>query len=109
MTAKVAEETARTAQDTAKITAQAYELDQARAQREEVDRLRDRYTSISGQLGDDAAPVRLAGVYAMAALADDWLKRDKDDSDMRLRCALTCFAPISVLLDTKAQRRGESR
>lgn len=81
MTTKIAEETARTAQETSRITAKAYELDQSRAQREEVDRLRDRYTTIAGQLGDGAAPVRLAGVYAMAALTDDWLKRDGEESD----------------------------
>lgn len=74
-TVELAEETAQIAQITANITAQAYGLDQDRAAREEIDRLRDRYTTISGQLGHDAAPVRLAGVYAMAALADDWLKR----------------------------------
>ena len=68
-TEKTVELTARTAQ----ITADAYALDQKRAGREEIDRLRDRYTTIAAQLGDDAAPVRLAGVYAMAALADDWI------------------------------------
>lgn len=68
-TEKTVELTARTAQ----ITADAYALDQKRAGREEIDRLRDRYTAIAAQLGDDAAPVRLAGVYAMAALADDWI------------------------------------
>lgn len=40
----------------ARITAKAYELDQSRAQFEVVDRLRDRYTTIAGQLGNDAAP-----------------------------------------------------
>ena len=71
-TEKTVELTARTAQ----ITADAYALDQKRAGREEIDRLRDRYTTIAAQLGDDAAPVRLAGVYAMAALADDWITLD---------------------------------
>ena len=71
-TERTVELTARTAQ----TAADAYALDQKRAGREEIDRLRDRYTTIAGQLGDDAAPVRLAGVYAMAALADDWINRD---------------------------------
>ena len=71
-TEKTVELTARTAQ----IAADAYALDQKRAGREEIDRLRDRYTTIAAQLGDDAAPVRLAGVYAMAALADDWITLD---------------------------------
>lgn len=49
-TEKTVELTARTAQ----ITADAYALDQKRAGREEIDRLRDRYTAIAAQLGDDA-------------------------------------------------------
>lgn len=76
---KSTERTVELTQETAAITAQAYQLDQQRAQREEIDRLRDRYTTIAGQLGHDAAPIRLAGVYAMAALADDWLKRLEDN------------------------------
>ncbi len=34
--------------------------------------LNERFTTIAGQLGDDKAAVRLAGVHAMAGLADDW-------------------------------------
>ena len=34
--------------------------------------LNERFTTIAGQLGDDQAAVRLAGVHAMAGLADDW-------------------------------------
>ncbi|XVX19754.1 hypothetical protein ACQP1U_15845 [Actinomycetota bacterium] len=48
-TEKTVELNARTAQ----ITADAYALDQKRAGREEIDRLRDRYTTITAQLGDD--------------------------------------------------------
>ena len=58
------------------INAQAYALDQRRAEREDVSYLRDRFTTAAGQLGHDADPVRLAGVYAMAALADDWLRQN---------------------------------
>src|SRR5262249_5773060 len=39
------------------------------------DRIRvfnERFIAISAQLGDDNAAVRLAGVHAMAGLADDW-------------------------------------
>ena len=51
-------------------------------QREQLDRtlaeqrartLNERFATAAGQLGDDKPPtVRLAGVYAMAGLADDW-------------------------------------
>ncbi|OZC42436.1 hypothetical protein CH289_27570 [Rhodococcus sp. RS1C4] len=34
--------------------------------------LRDRYTAAAEQLGSESFAIRLAGVYAMAALADDW-------------------------------------
>lgn len=60
------------------IAARAYTLDEQRSGRERIDRLRDRYTSIAGQLGSDAVAVRLAGVYAMAALADDWIEAGID-------------------------------
>ena len=32
----------------------------------------ERFTAIAGQLGDDKPAIRLAGVHAMAGLADDW-------------------------------------
>ncbi|MDV6245284.1 pentapeptide repeat-containing protein [Rhodococcus opacus] len=34
---------------------------------------RDRFTTIAAQLADPSAAVRIAGVYALEALADDWL------------------------------------
>jgi hypothetical protein len=49
-----------------------------KAQREQLDRtevrtLNERFATAAGQLGSDKPPeVRLAGVYAMAGLADDW-------------------------------------
>jgi hypothetical protein len=32
----------------------------------------ERFTTAAGQLGSETPAVRLAGVYAMAGLADDW-------------------------------------
>jgi hypothetical protein len=44
-----------------------------RAEDREVTRLlNERFATAAGQLGADSAAVRLAGVYAMAGLADDW-------------------------------------
>lgn len=40
--------------------------------------LRARYAKAAEQLGHSKAAVRLAGVYAMAALADDWLTAGND-------------------------------
>jgi uncharacterized protein YjbI with pentapeptide repeats len=48
------------------------ELDEGKEQREITRLFTERFTTIASQLGDDAPAVRLAGVYAMAGLADDW-------------------------------------
>ncbi|WP_179277855.1 pentapeptide repeat-containing protein [Rhodococcus sp. 14-2496-1d] len=39
--------------------------------------LRDRFTTITGQLADPAPAIRTAAVSALEALADDWLERKK--------------------------------
>src|SRR5262245_26763067 len=65
------------------LTGQREQLDRTLAeQRAELDRtlteqrtrtLNERFATAAGQLGSDKPPaVRLAGVYAMAGLADDW-------------------------------------
>lgn len=46
--------------------------------------LRDRYTTGAEQLGQDSAAIRLAGVYALASLADDW--QDFGNPDERQVC-----------------------
>ena len=73
-----------TSRDTQKALAQQSEhLDRTLAeQREQLDKtlaeqrtrtLNERFAAAAGQLGSDKPPeVRLAGVYAMAGLADDW-------------------------------------
>jgi uncharacterized protein YjbI with pentapeptide repeats len=45
------------------------------AHRADASQLADRYTSAAEQLGHDQAAVRLAGVYALARLADDWAEQ----------------------------------
>lgn len=47
-------------------------LAEVTSQRDEARAHRDRYGAAAAQLGDDDAAVRLAGVYAMSNLADDW-------------------------------------
>ncbi|MGW7055113.1 pentapeptide repeat-containing protein [Streptomyces sp. NPDC054887] len=42
------------------------------AHRADADQLAGRYTTAAEQLGHEQAAVRLAGVYALARLADDW-------------------------------------
>lgn len=47
--------------------------------RESVGALRGRYTTAAEQLAHDSAAIRLAGVYAIVALADDWHLHGSDD------------------------------
>ncbi|MEV7251935.1 pentapeptide repeat-containing protein [Streptomyces cyaneofuscatus] len=47
-------------------------LDEGTSRRADSTQLTERYTKAAEQLGHDQAAVRLAGVYAMARLADDW-------------------------------------
>jgi hypothetical protein len=48
------------------------ETSEAQGRRAEADARATRYSDAAEQLGHEKAPVRLAGVYAMARLADDW-------------------------------------
>ncbi len=62
------------------------EREEARSLREE-DRdqaraYRDRYGAAAAQLGDEDAAVRLAGVYALANLADDWTEQRQQCVDV---------------------------
>ncbi|WP_431045378.1 pentapeptide repeat-containing protein [Streptomyces sp. P1-3] len=45
------------------------------AHRADDKQLAERFTTAADQLGHDQAAVRLAGVYAMARLADDWIEQ----------------------------------
>ncbi|MFE8978550.1 pentapeptide repeat-containing protein [Streptomyces cyaneofuscatus] len=47
-------------------------LDEGTSHRADSTQLTERYTKAAEQLGHEQAAVRLAGVYAMARLADDW-------------------------------------
>ncbi len=47
-------------------------LDRASAQLERTRVHNERFTAAAAQLGDDKPAIRLAGVHAMAGLADDW-------------------------------------
>ncbi|MFC1471197.1 pentapeptide repeat-containing protein, partial [Rhodococcus qingshengii] len=74
---RTADQNQKTAAQTQRITAQAYQLStnqyEATLRRER----RDRFTDAASQLAHTSAAVRIAGVYAMAALADDWGDNNK--------------------------------
>ncbi|MET3642772.1 uncharacterized protein YjbI with pentapeptide repeats [Prescottella equi] len=60
--------------------------------------LRERFTTIAGQIADPSPAVRIAGVYAMGALADDWIKR-RSMSEAQACVNILCAylrAPYSV-------------
>ncbi|MFC6134658.1 pentapeptide repeat-containing protein [Streptomyces spororaveus] len=50
-------------------------LAESDAHRADEQLLAERFTTAAEQLGHDQAAVRLAGVYAMARLADDWIEQ----------------------------------
>ncbi len=47
-------------------------VEEAASRRADSEHLSSRYQNAADQLGDDKAAVRLAGVYALARLADEW-------------------------------------
>lgn len=53
-------------------TAARNESSEEEANRDRMRLLNERFTSASAQLGSERVAIRLAGVYAMAGLADDW-------------------------------------
>jgi len=59
---------------------------------------RDRYTAAATQIGSDKAPIRLAGVYALAQLADQW---GRTEPDQRQTCidVLCSYLPYAVAIE----------
>lgn len=66
-----------------------HRLDQQRRNDERERDLRNRFLAASEQLGSALAPVRLAGAYSLAALADDW-KRAGFESELQVCVSLIC-------------------
>ncbi|MEV6643379.1 hypothetical protein [Amycolatopsis sp. NPDC051371] len=55
-----------------RVTEEEHALAVEKADREVVQKFNERFGSAAEQLANDSPAVRLAGVYAMAGLADDW-------------------------------------
>lgn len=62
----------RVTEATNRLAVQASVLERERGGREQTRLFNERFTAATNQLGHNNAAVRLAGVYAMAGLADDW-------------------------------------
>lgn len=108
-TVRLTAETQKVAAAAQQTTANAYRLDVQRMDQERILRLRDRYTTIAAQLGHEADQVRLAGVHAMAALADDWLTQGSPDHHEAQTCIDVLCAYLRTPRDTKtaAAERGD--
>lgn len=74
---RTADENQRTAAETQLITAKAYKLSTDQHEATLRRELRTRFTDAASQLAHPSAAVRIAGVFAMSALADDWHSRDE--------------------------------
>lgn len=61
--------------------------------RADASQLADRYTTAAEQLGHQQAAVRLAGVYALARLADDWEEQRQVCIDVLCACLRMPYTP----------------
>src|SRR6516225_11958430 len=88
-------------------------------QREQLDRtlaeqrtrtLNERFATAAGQLGSDKPPaVRLAGVYAMAGLADDWEANRQTCVDVLCAYLRMPYEPDPGEQALAPERRSEER
>jgi hypothetical protein len=84
----------RTTESAQETALNALALGQQQFGHDSVRALRERYTAATEQLGSDSFAVRLAGLYAIAALADDWRASGEPDEQQ------TCIDVICAYLRT---------
>lgn len=75
-------------------------IQEAESRRGDAEQLSQRYQDAAGQLGHDKAAVRLAGVYAMSRLADDW-------ADQRQQCVDVLCAYVRLPIPKKGDHDEE--
>lgn len=80
-------------------------LSEGDAHRADASQLADRYTTAAEQLGHDQAAVRLAGVYALARLADDWEEQRQVCIDVLCAYLRIPYEPDPTQADHKAGER----
>lgn len=68
-----------TASEALELSNKQHQLEVDRRTYDQIKDLRERYAAAASQLGNDSATVRMAGVYVMANLADEWHRQDHDD------------------------------
>ncbi len=74
------------------------------ARRADAEQRAQRYTTAADQLGHEKAAVRLAGVYAMARLADDWIEQRQVCIDVLCAYLRMPYEPDPV---SEKHREGE--
>lgn len=79
------------------------------AHRADDNQLAERYTTAADQLGHDEAAVRLAGVYAMARLADDWTEQRQVCIDVLCAYLRMPYEPDPQATDTYKEGEREVR
>jgi hypothetical protein len=77
-------------------------IDEADGHRSDAKQLSQRYQDAATQLGHEKAAVRLAGVYAMALLADDW-------PEMRQTCVNVLCAYVRMPSQGSSDQESEVR
>jgi hypothetical protein len=75
------------------------------AHRADASQLAERYTTAAEQLGHDQAAVRLAGVYALARLADDWAEQRQVCIDVLCAYLRLPYEPDPTAPEHKAGER----
>ena len=87
---------------------QQHQLDTRRHGLSESADLREQYTNAAEQIGHDKAAVRLAGVYAMAGLADTWSRRGNAGQRQVCIDVLCAYLRISPDEDDAAEKQVRS-
>lgn len=100
---KAAEASERSAQAAQEAVSVNRETSTGVAQRAHADALSKRYQDAAIQLGHTSAAVRLAGVYAMALLADDWPQQRQMCIDV-----LCAYLRLADRKPTSAEEDGET-
>lgn len=76
-------------------------LQEVASARDDQAQFLERYNAATSQLADDKAAARLAGIYAMARLADDW--PDQRQQCVDVLCAYLRMPPAAVDGDNEAR------
>ncbi len=74
--------------------------------REETRLFNERFATAAGQLGSEIPAVRLAGVYAMAGLADDWTERHQTCVDVMCGYLRMPYEPKPAETAPEAKRQA---